>query len=1311
MKYKYPLILVAVFLSFSALTNGQTKLSIRVNADNDDLEEYIPGPNQTQTVGNLDAGSSDLELGSEDPGNVAPQVVGVRFNDISIPRGAVILSASIQFTVDNTSKNDDPCSLMIYAEDSDNPLTFDPTTPYNISSRNRLADSIAWMIGASTWGSVGESGADQTTPDISALVQKLIDRSGWASGNSMAFFFEGTGTREAESHDGSPSQAPLLNVTYIAPTVLSVRVNSDNDDLEEYIPGPNQTQTVGNLDAGSSDLELGSEDPGNVAPQLVGVRFNNLNIPKGAIIHDARIQFTVDNTSKNDDPSNLWVYAEAADNPLTYDPTTPYNMSSRPKLADSVQWQIGTGTWNTVGAAGSDEQTPNLATLVQHIVNRDGWAAGNSMSFFIAGSGTREAESHDGSPSQAPLLTVSYFNLAELNISVNADNDDLEEYIPGPNQTQTVGNLDAGSSDLELGSEDPGNVAPQVVGVRFNNINLPQGARIQDAFIQFTVDNNNKNDDPCNIWIYVEDADNPVTFDPTVPYNISSRPRLADSVNWQIGTNTWSIRQEAGPDQRTPDLGRLVQQIVNRPNWTAGNSIVFMFEGTGTREAESYDGSPSEAPKLSIRYLSSGASVNPTTDFPIDMRGSWAYFDKTDVLDASWTSLHFNDTVWSKGNAPLGYGDAVETEISYGGDENNKLISSYFRKRINIDDLSLISDTLDLGLRIDDGAVVYINGTEVVRVNMPTGTITASTTANREVVGSEESAYFLSEIPKTVLISGENIIAVEVHQYSAGSDDLAFDLTLNNRSDRSIPSDIGCLGIDDDHISCFTSLIPRAQDDLMEIPFTTHAFQFLFQEGDDYTGGGKIAGNNDFTGFVQDPQNSGKGWLSVSHENSNASITIADLTLDSAKGLWVVDALNPVDLGPVQGATRLCSGGITPWGTVIVCEEGTSSTDANGDGYHDRGWNIEIDPKTRQVVSYGNGPEKLWAMGKMDHENVVISNDEKTVYFGEDDGAGSVYKFVADEARKLNKGKLYVLKLDAPLSNLDPVSGGASWIMVPNSTPTECNNVETFADAAGTTFGGVEDVEISPIDGKIYFAVKGHGRIYRFTDNGTNISNFETYVGGKNYKVNSGGRVVSEPFGAGIDNLTFDDRGNLYGLQDGGNNYIWMIRPGHTQSNPKVEIFMNTPNGSEPTGMTFSPDFTYMFLSIQHPAGNTDQEDVAGTKRKFNNSTTLVIARNDYLGKELVSVGIDSRSIESIGHLKIYPNPFQGNTTVDLQINDHSNASITLHDMNGRLIEAIQSGILRPGTHQFDLQVPGKGFYFVRVSVNGYSFNEKIISY
>ncbi|MBU6339906.1 MAG: T9SS type A sorting domain-containing protein [Bacteroidetes bacterium] len=394
-----------------------------------------------------------------------------------------------------------------------------------------------------------------------------------------------------------------------AQQTITVQVNTINDDLEEYLPGPTQTKTVGGIDAGSSDLELGNETAGNVDPQLVGLRFTGVNIPKNAWIASAYLQFEVDNTNKNTDPCNLWIKAQDSDNPVTFDPT-PFNLSQRPKLQDSVYWAIPAGSWTTVGAHDADQRSTDISKLVQSLVTRDGWVSGNAMAFFLYGSGLREAESFDGSATGACKLIINFEPASSsVTAQVSAAEDDLEEYLPGANQTKTVGDLDAGSSDLELGCETANNVDPQLVGVRFANLAIPKGAKISNARLQFQVDNTNKNTDPCAVWIKAQNSVTPLSFT-TTPFDISSRPTLTDSVYWSIPAASWTVVGQNGADQRSSNIARLVQKLVDRADWASGNAMVFTLAGKGLREAESYDGLPAGACKLLIDYALPSVAVN-----------------------------------------------------------------------------------------------------------------------------------------------------------------------------------------------------------------------------------------------------------------------------------------------------------------------------------------------------------------------------------------------------------------------------------------------------------------------------------------------------------------------------------------------------------------------------------------------------------------------------------------------------------------------------------------------------------------------------
>jgi secreted PhoX family phosphatase len=602
--------------------------------------------------------------------------------------------------------------------------------------------------------------------------------------------------------------------------------------------------------------------------------------------------------------------------------------------------------------------------------------------------------------------------------------------------------------------------------------------------------------------------------------------------------------------------------------------------------------------------------------FPLGKDSQWYYRDNGVSLDnAGWKNVNDINAGWASGKAPLGYGDPVNTTISFGPDSNNKYITTYFYRDINVD-LADMDDMVDFGIKRDDGVIVYVNGVEVTRDNMPAGAFTYTTGATATVNDADENRYFVYQVPKTAFTQGVNRIAVELHQKDGASSDLKFDMYVKN-SVESLA--VGC---DEPHISCFTSIAPTTQTTKL-IMAEEHNFQLLFKEGSAYTTPfGNITtvpGNHDYTAYLPIDGSSETGRLSVNHENGPGGVSIVNLHLNTDTTQWSVDTSVPVDLynEHLVTTTRNCSGGNTPWGTVITAEESTAQVDNNGDGYYDEGWLVEIDPATAMVKEHGNGyQEKLWAMGRMNHENVVITNDGTKAYYGEDGTTHCVYKFVPTVANNLSAGKVYVLKLDLPLANDEPSSSTGIWIEVPNTTQADRNNLNIVAGTlGGTNFNGVEDCEISPLNGKIYFTSKGKNRIYSFKDDGASISEFETFVGGMTYPIETAGGTIMEDWRDGNDNLVFDEKGTLWLCQDGGRNYIWTIAPDHTQNNPKIKIFASMPAGSEPTGLTFTPDHKYGFFSVQHPNGtNEPQADASGAQVNFNASAVVVFALDSNIG-------------------------------------------------------------------------------------------------
>lgn len=582
------LLLLLLALVMNTLS-AQKQVMVQVSTSTDDVEEAL-------TSGALDITSSDLELGAENTDGTNPQLIGMRFAGIAIPKNALILSAKIVFTVDEADKNADPSMIAIKAQDADNPGTFNGTMMFNVSSRPTLAQTVNWMLPAGGWIVPDAAGPDQTTPDLTPLVQALVNRDGWATGNAMVFTMAGTGTRTAEAFDGEAESAPKLIIDYIETASVTAQVSAGEDDIEEKV-------NTGAMDPGSSDLELGSEDGDGSTPQLVGIRFRDLNIPQGAVITNATIQFGVDENKSTADASySIKIQSDA--NPAAF-ANTAFDISSRTTFDELVAWNVSGGTWVTAGEAGPNQRTPDLSGLVQLVVNQNDWAPGNAVVFIIDGSGTKVAESFEGDAALAPRLSVNYVLGGMTMAQIASGDDDIEEYIAGPQQSQTIGSYDVTSSDLELGSERGDGADPQLVGLRFTNVDIQPGATVSNAYIQFTVDEAEKSSGDGIYTIRAEMSPDAMPFNTSSPGNVSGRATFATTVAWTITAGTWNNVGDAGPNQRTADISALVNAIISQDGWAAGNAMMFTIAGTGSKVAVSYNNNPAQAPKLVINTIES----------------------------------------------------------------------------------------------------------------------------------------------------------------------------------------------------------------------------------------------------------------------------------------------------------------------------------------------------------------------------------------------------------------------------------------------------------------------------------------------------------------------------------------------------------------------------------------------------------------------------------------------------------------------------------------------------------------------------------
>jgi hypothetical protein len=155
----------------------------------------------------------------------------------------------------------------------------------------------------------------------------------------------------------------------------------------------------------------------------------------------------------------------------------------------------------------------------------------------------------------------------------------------------------------------------------------------------------------------------------------------------------------------------------------------------------------------------------------------WKYKDDGSDQSSQWRARNFDDSAWASGPSELGYGDTQATTVSYGPSSTNKYITTYFRHTFNVADPTLYHG-LTLKLLVDDGCIVYLNGAEVARRNMPVGDVNYKTLATATVAGTDETTFFNYTIPASALVVGSNVLAVEVHQAAASSPDISFDLGL-----------------------------------------------------------------------------------------------------------------------------------------------------------------------------------------------------------------------------------------------------------------------------------------------------------------------------------------------------------------------------------------------------------------------------------------------------------------------------------------------------------------------------------------------------
>ena len=347
----------------------------------------------------------DLDAGWEgDPEDLHVLHTGLRFQNIAIPRGATIDSAFLFLTAHEAKNAEDVAIISITGEASDNAGTYDLNSL--ITDRPETNAKVVWTVDQNweLWGTY-KSG------NLSSIIGEIINRSGWAYGNSLALMLKGENqgpsdvenAREFESfeniadpEDGGdgqnhPERRPILKVYYsFSSTVFETYIKVNGTQLTDTLEnGQIITYDTSSDDAEQEDDEMDSlfdddldagweGDPEDLHILNTGLRFRDVNIPKNVTIDSAYIVIHSHEAKSAEDVAVITIVGEASDAAETYN--LDNLITARTETAAKVVWTVAED-WELWGTY----RTPDIKTIVQEVINREGWVSGNPVAIVLKG--------------------------------------------------------------------------------------------------------------------------------------------------------------------------------------------------------------------------------------------------------------------------------------------------------------------------------------------------------------------------------------------------------------------------------------------------------------------------------------------------------------------------------------------------------------------------------------------------------------------------------------------------------------------------------------------------------------------------------------------------------------------------------------------------------------------------------------------------------------------------------------------------------------------------------------------------------------
>ena len=379
------LVLMAGFLVISSAQQTISLKIIQTDMDGETAISYDDGEYENDSIDKLN--DDDLDMGWEGE-DLNIMTSYTRFQNVLIPKGSVINSAVLHIYAHEDEA--DEARVTIYAEDIDDSPKFSETEA--LADRTWTDASVRWVI-TEPW----TMWEPYETPDLAAVIQEVIDRDGWASGNALTLFLTGEdqgaslldNARDFESFeniedpdDGGdglhhPERIPTLEITYTAPAgelVLSIiQTDMDGETAISFDDGEYENDSIDKVN--DDDLDMGWEGE-DLNIMTAYTRFQNVTIPQGAQIDSAVLVIY----AHEDESAEAFVtiYAEDIDDSPKF--AEDEALADRTMTSASVRWEI-TEDWTMW----EQYHTPNLAPVIQAVVDKPGWLSGNALTLFLVG--------------------------------------------------------------------------------------------------------------------------------------------------------------------------------------------------------------------------------------------------------------------------------------------------------------------------------------------------------------------------------------------------------------------------------------------------------------------------------------------------------------------------------------------------------------------------------------------------------------------------------------------------------------------------------------------------------------------------------------------------------------------------------------------------------------------------------------------------------------------------------------------------------------------------------------------------------------